>query len=229
MVHDASTRALDDEAAALAAVAGKLSPGDLNRASPCPPWTAGQLLCHVLIGADRIRQALAEPDDPRGPLVSTADYYRPDERFSATTNADRIQTAETLAARLDGPAAIAAELRTRCQQAHDLLAAAPDGRTVRTRHGDRMLLADFAVTRVVELGVHGLDLATALGRPPWMTGPAAAVLTGLLLPGGGASRLCGLLGCDPAGLVARLTGRAALSPADSQLLADAGVVRLALG
>jgi hypothetical protein len=45
---------------------------------------------------------------------------------------------------------------------------------VRTRHGDVMLLTEFMRTRVLELAVHGLDLATGLGRDPWLTGAGAA-------------------------------------------------------
>lgn len=37
------------------------------------------------------------------------------------------------------------------------------------RRGDTMLLTDFLVTRVVEVGIHGLNLADALDRPAWLT------------------------------------------------------------
>ncbi|MFD0591208.1 hypothetical protein ACFQZ4_00275 [Catellatospora coxensis] len=53
-------------------------------------------------------------------------------------------------------------------------------RLVTTRHGDPMRLTDFQVTRVVELAVHGLDLADALGVAPWLTAQAAGVVEGLL-------------------------------------------------
>lgn len=186
-------------------------------------------MCHVLIGADRIRQAMSGPDDAAGPLISTAEYYRPDERFSADTNADRIQTARALAARLGGPSEIAAELARRCRQSIELVTTAPPGRTIRTRHGDRMLLTDFALTRVVELALHGLDLAIGLNQPPWMTGAAADVLINLLLPGMSSDHFCQQLDCDRVGLIARLTGRTPLSAGDEQVLASAGIVRLALG
>jgi len=230
VVHNAETAALAAEANALHVVASALTAADLTEPSPCPPWTTAELLCHVLIGADRIRPAMAEPPDAGGPVIGTAEYYRPDHRFSAATNADRIDTARSLAARLGPePGPIAAELSRRCRQSLELLTTAPSGRTVRTRHGDRMLLTDFARTRVVELAVHGLDLAIGLGRQPWMTAEAADVLAGLLLPAGGSAELARQLGCDQVGLIARLTGRAQLSPGDEEVLASAGIVRLALG
>ena len=228
VVQNASTRALNCEAAALHQVVSGLYQSELHRPSPCPPWTAGDLLCHILIATGRVRQALAEPADDTAPLISTAAYYRPDHRFSGVTNTDRIETAQALASQLRDPQAIAAELERRCQDTLRLITEAPDGRTITTRHGDRMLLTDFTTTRVVELAVHGLDLAAALGRAAWLTEPAGEVLEDLLVPGGG-PKLRHHLRCDRAGLVARLTGRAPLSAAESAALADAGVVRLALG
>jgi len=228
-MHDATRAAFDAEAAALLTVASGLTDADLAEPSPCAPWTVGELACHVLIGASRIGPALAEPERPDQPLISTAEYYRRDQRFSAETNADRIETARALARQLPGPSGIAAELGRRCRESAELLAAAPPGRTVITRHGDRMLLIDFARTRVVELALHGLDLAQGLSRPPWLTSQAAGVLEDLLLPAGGARQLCRDVACDRAGLIARLTGRTRLSPAEQQVLSDADIPRLAFG
>jgi uncharacterized protein (TIGR03083 family) len=231
MPRQAITGALAAEAATLSGVLTGLDDADLGRPSPCPPWTVGALVCHVLIAADRIREALAVPGPTGGVLVSTAAYYRPDERFSADTNADRIVSAQSLADELAGGGAreLAAELDRRCTISADLLMTEPADRTVRTRHGDRMLLTDFARTRVVELGVHGLDVAIGLGREPWLTDQAAAILADLLLPAAGADQACALLGCDRTGLIARLTGRTALSPAEAGALAALGITRLALG
>jgi len=221
--------ALAAEAATLQVVVSGLTETDLSLASPCPPWTIGELLCHVLIGADRISQALGQPGDVTGPSITTVQYYRPDTRFSAATNAVRIETARTLAARLGEPDAIAAELDRRCRESIELLTTAPDDTVIRTRHGDRMLLTDFARTRVVELALHSLDLALGLDRQPWMTAAAADVLIGLLLPAGGCDELCARLNCDRVGLIARLTGRMPLSATEEQLLAGARITWLALG
>jgi hypothetical protein len=88
------------------------------------------------------------------------------------------------------------------------------------------------VTRVVELAVHGLDVAASLGRSPWLTSQAAAILEGLLLPGRSqceVGRLRDRLGVDRAALIALLTGRAPLSAADEVTLIQHGVTRLTLG
>ncbi len=221
--------ALAAEADALLAALAGLATADLDRASPCPPWTAGELTCHVIIGAGRIAQVVSGPDDPVGSLISTAGYYRADERFSSGVNADRIDAAQDLARQLGSPDAIRTDLTRVCAESAGLLAQAPPDRIIRTRHGDWMLLTDFARTRVVELGVHGLDLAKALNRPSWLTVEAATVLDDLLLPAGNAARLRAELGCDPAGLIALLTGRADPAPAQAAVLASAGAIPLALG
>jgi uncharacterized protein (TIGR03083 family) len=221
--------ALAGEAAALAAVLAGLTAVDLARPSPCPPWTAGELICHVVIGARRVPEALREPADPVATPITTVGYYRPDERFSAAVNADRIEAARNLARRLGGSDPIRTELAHACAQTIGLLIRAPADRTIRTRHGDLMLLTDFARTRVVELGLHGLDLAIALERPPWLTGAAATVLEALLLPAGSGPSLRAELGCDRTTLIALLTGRADPAPAQAALIASAGAIRIALG
>jgi uncharacterized protein (TIGR03083 family) len=221
------------ESAALATVAAALTDADLRRPSPCPPWTLGGLLAHVVVAAGRIEQAIAAGRDPArapGPLVTAAGYYRPGHRFSAGVNADRVGVAAALADRLGTAAAVAAALAAAAGRSLALLTAEPPDLEVRTRHGDRMRLTDFTVTRVVELGVHGLDAAIALDREPWLTDPAAIVLEELLLPDPArAGDVRALLGCDRAGLIARLTGRVVLLPEERAVLAGCGVTTLALG
>ena len=172
---------------------------------------------------------LAAPE-PAGPaLVSAAGYYRPDPRFSAATNAERIQSAQRGAAALAGPAARARDFGEARRQAEAAVRDAPPGCVVRTRHGDRMLLREFLRTRVLELAVHGLDLAAALDRAPWMTAPAAQRHRGPAAALRAAAGLRAETGWDQVGLIARLTGRCPLSPAETGLLQSAGVRWLALG
>jgi uncharacterized protein (TIGR03083 family) len=223
------------EAAALCDVIADLNETELGCPSPCPPWTIADLLCHIVIATGRIGPAIdaaAAADGRDGDLVTAAGYYKPDVRFSDAVNADRIDVAAVLAARLGTAAGIGAELTAAAGQSLRLLEVAPPAQEVRTRHGDRMLLSQFAVTRVVELAVHGLDAAIGLRRSPWLTDPAAAVLEGLLLPTRSQGEIDGLrdrLGVNRAGLIALLTGRAPLSAADEVELTQQGVVRLALG
>lgn len=218
------------EAERLCAVTCGLTVADLQLPSPCPPWTVAGLLCHIVIAAGRVGPALAAARTGiPASLITAAGYYRPDHRFSPAVNADRLGAATALAQRLGSPGVIGAELANTCQRSASLLETTAPATTVRTRHGDYMALSDFAVTRVAELGLHGLDLAAGLGREPWLTDQAQAVLADLLVPGGDLTALEDGLHCDRLGVIARLTGRAALAPPDRKVLAALGVRQLPLG
>src|SRR6202035_6001180 len=82
-------------------------------------------------------------------------------------------------------------------------------RVLRPRHGDLMLLTGFLRTRVVELAVHGLDLAIGLDRDPWLTPEAASVVADLVLPDGSAARPRQRPAWVPAHVIAQVTRRPA--------------------
>ncbi|MFF1601306.1 maleylpyruvate isomerase N-terminal domain-containing protein [Streptomyces mirabilis] len=121
--------------------------------------------------------------------VSAAEYCRPDDRFAPGTNAARIALAQDHAAEQLSGAALADDFNATWQEVDRLCRAEPEGRVVRTRHGDPMLLSEFLLTRVVEVAVHGLDLADVLGCQPWLTAEAADLVQGLLLGPVGAATL----------------------------------------
>jgi hypothetical protein len=91
-----------------------------------------------------------------------------------------------------------------------------------------MLLAEFMRTRVLELAVHGLDLAIAVDRTPWMTERAASVTSDLLLSPAEAVWLRQAAGWAPVTLIAKLTGRAPLTAAEAELAGSLDVPWLAL-
>jgi len=198
--------------------------------SPCPPWTVGELLYHVRIAVGRVTGMLAEPEPAEGPLVSAVGYYRPGQRFSSASNMERITDARKGATALATGTAIVRDFEQAWRESWALARAAPQDRVVRTRHGDRMLLTEFLRTRVLELAVHGLDLATGLGRQPWMTAAAASVLAGLLLPAGTtAQMLLDETGWDQITMIAKTTRRIPLTAAETTLIERHGVHWLALG
>jgi len=75
-------------------------------------------------------------------------------------------------------------------------------------------------TRVLEIAVHGLDLADALGRPPWIT-PGGAAITRAILEGllGGAPPPG--LEWDDVAFIEAGTGRRPLTGADRAVLGEA--------
>jgi hypothetical protein len=238
------------EARTLAAAVADEPTAAFSAASRCPPWTVGELFWHVINGAGRVRGMLAQPEppapeppgpEPPGPepsepgppgfgLVTAAGYYQADRRFSAATNADRIATARRGAAGRDADGLRAAFDRAWRATLGDC-GAVPPGRRVLTRHGDVMLLTEFMRTRVLELAVHGLDLAAGLGRDPWLTDAAAGLVEELILPGpaGPGEALRQRLGWDRAVLLAKATGRSPVTGAEQRAIEAAGLHWLALG
>ncbi len=217
--------AVTAEAAAL--IAGlRAAPGpDLDRPTCCPPWTVRDEFAHTAIAVSRTLDML-DAAPPPGPPVDTARYYSPDHRFAPQADRERVGLAAGFAAARSGPELID-WFEQQVKQVVDRVAATPQ-RLVATRHGDPMRLTDFQVTRVVELAVHGLDLADALGVTPWLTPGAAAVVEGLLF-GLSAPAARAALGVDAAGLLRRATGRVALTAAERERLDGLGVTWLTLG
>lgn len=230
-MSDRSVRdALRVEAAALAAAVADEPAAAFARPSPCPPWTVGDLLYHVRTGVARLTHMLPEPERGAGAgdLVSAAGYFSPDHRFSPATNADRVTSAQHGAAGLPAEA-LAADFEHAWQESWAAVQAAAPGRVVRTRHGDLMLLTEFLRTRVLELAVHGLDLAMGLDRDPWLTPEAADVVANLVLPDGSAVGLAQRLDWDQATMTAKLTGRQPLTSAESSVIEAEHIRWLALG
>lgn len=197
--------ALADEGTAFTAGVAALSTVDWSRPTRCAPWTCGDLVSHVRTGFARVPEVLARPA-PGAAEVDAAGYFRPDHRFDPEVDAARVAAARSDA--LAGAAEAAADLATVCRQALAAASGAPDGRLVRTRHGDVMTLPDFLVTRVVEVAVHGLDLADAVDAPAWLTEPAAAVVFRLLF-GPQWTEVVRTTGWDHARLLRAATGRSA--------------------
>lgn len=221
--------AFDAESRRLAEVVDGLDDASFARASPCVPWTAGELLCHVQMTMERLGGMLAEPEPAGSGLVTARGYYRADERFSAAVNDERIASAQRGAAGVAGARELARGFRGARDRAWALISAAAPERVVRTRHRDRMLLAEFLRTRVLELAVHGLDLAIAVDREPWLTEPAALVTAELLLDPPAAARLRSAAGWDQVTLIAKLTGRDPLTADEADLADSLGTHWLALG
>lgn len=190
----------------------------------CDPWSVRELLGHVGATVDRLPGMLAAPA-PETAEVTATRYYRPDERFSPETNDARIALGRERASRTGDPAA---EFDAIWRRADGLVSAEPAGRIVRTRHGDAMLLREFLLTRVVELAVHGLDLADALGREPWLTAQAGDAVLELLL-GAGYESAVREVGWDRARFLRKATGREPLDAGENAMIERLGIRWLTLG
>ncbi|MEV4656427.1 maleylpyruvate isomerase N-terminal domain-containing protein [Micromonospora sp. NPDC049301] len=211
------------ECARLTEILAELDDADLDRPTGCPPWTVRELIAHVRTGAGRLTDMLAAPAPPRAEVDAAA--YFGAAKFTPEVDADRIAGGRRDARQVDRTA-LPSDLDRAWRAADAAVAAAAPGRVVRTRHGDAMLLVEFLRTRVVEVGVHGLDLADALDRPPWLTAPAAAVIADLLT---GGRPVPPELSWDRLTLIRKTTGRAALTAPERAAIDAARFRWLAFG
>jgi uncharacterized protein (TIGR03083 family) len=225
MIALAPLAALAAEAQRLDTVLTTLDADQWTVPTRCTPWDTAALAAHITGALARLDPMLDAPE-PATATIDAAGYYRPDERFSPETNTIRIDSAAEAAS--DGGPAVAVRFHTTWRSAVERCAAEPPSRRVTTRHGDPMTLTDFLTTRVVEVAVHGIDLADALGLPRWTTPEAAAHVTGLLLGADHEKALAGL-GLDPVAFIAKATGREAFPPAERAEVEARGIAWLALG
>ncbi|MGV9611421.1 maleylpyruvate isomerase N-terminal domain-containing protein [Nocardia xishanensis] len=206
-------RAFEEESLACARVLAELTPPEFARPTPCPPWTVAELIAHVTAAIARVPDGLAAPAPSRADL-DAGGYYHP-RIFDSTANADRVAAAQRAAAAQPDPADLVAAFDHQRRRSMDGIAHQPPDRLIVTRWGDGMALDEFLLTRVVELVLHGLDLAAALDRPIWATSTAAALVTGFLGVDTAATRL----GWDQPTALAKGSGRAPLTPDEQTELA----------
>lgn len=216
------------EAGQLAQAMTRVSAVEWHLPTRCAPWAVSELLAHVRVVIAWLPGMLAAPT-PTHAEVSAVEYYRPDDRFAPGTNTARIALAQEHAAEHLSGAALAEDFNATWQRVDRLCQAEPDGRVVRTRHGDPMLLSEFLLTRVVEVAVHGLDLADALGREPWLTSQAADVVQHLLLSGPDGGAALEKLGWGQLRFLRKATGREPITKEERSEVSRLGVQWLTLG
>ncbi|NEC06782.1 maleylpyruvate isomerase family mycothiol-dependent enzyme [Streptomyces sp. SID7909] len=227
MNQDRVLEAFRRESGALTDAVSGLSEAEWSLPTRCTPWTVRDLVGHVCVVIDWLPGMLDAPA-PGAATVAAADYYRPDDRFSPRTNTARIALAQDRAAEPVDGAAFAEDFAATWQRVERLCRVQPSSRAVRTRHGDAMLLSEFLLTRVVEVAVHGLDLADALGREPWLTPSAGDAVLELLL---GAEQMttAAALGWSRPHFLRKATGREPLDETETARIEQLGIRWLALG
>ncbi|MBF6467340.1 maleylpyruvate isomerase family mycothiol-dependent enzyme [Nocardia beijingensis] len=210
---DVVLRAFSAESARLSEVLGKLTEEQFALPTPCPPWNVAELAVHITSAVSRLLAGLAAPAPPRADITA-ADYYRP-AIFDDTANAERVRMAQRDAATYRNATAIAAAFDDTWRQTDTAISGQSADRLITIRWGDGILLREFLITRVVELVLHGLDIAIALGVPAWTAPEAAAVVGDFLQIEPAATHL----GWDRRTALAKAGGRAALSTEESAELA----------
>ena len=217
--------AFELECEAMGLALARVAEPDWDRVTRCEPWSVRELLGHVCVVLGWVEGMLAA-EAPERAEISAAGYYRPDHRFDEAANAARIALGRERVAAVPVDS-LAAEFTKVWRDVSSRVRQERDARVVRTRHGDAMLLTDFLLTRIVEVAIHGLDLADALEHEPWLTSSAADLVLELLI-GEGADCVGGL-GWSPVQVLRKATGREPLSAEESEQFSELGIHWLALG
>jgi uncharacterized protein (TIGR03083 family) len=173
------------ECAACAAVATTLSEDDFGLPTRCPPWDVKALVGHIWRDVDRILVYAAEPAPDAADSDALA-YYGAD--YDAVASAPDVTRRgfEAAAAFATGHE-LARDFDDRWRRAVELARSMPPDRRIRT-FGPCLRLDQYLCTRLLEAAVHGLDLADAIEREPWITPRATALVRSMLV---------GMLGAEP--------------------------------
>jgi hypothetical protein len=91
------TGAFRDEADAFISALGRIDPQAWQRHTRCVPWRVRGVVGHVIIALARVPEMVHAAAPERRDTTATS-YYRADDRFSTTANAERVQAAQDRAA-----------------------------------------------------------------------------------------------------------------------------------
>lgn len=129
-------------------------------------FTVGGLAGHLARALDTVERYLADAEPPDEDVLDAVTYYRIGRsRAGAANDAGIRQRGE--AAGSVGPVALAAEHESRIERVAAMLATVPPTRRVAVAGGAvHMLIDDYLPTRLVEIVVHGDDLAASVGAEP---------------------------------------------------------------
>jgi len=180
-----------------------------------PPWDVKALLGHMWRDVDRILVYLAEPA-PAAADATEVTYFRAYDPVADAPDISR--RAQDVADEHGSGRALARSFDQRWPEAVDASRREDPRRIVRTFRPS-LLLPDYLATRVLEIAVHGLDLAHALGREAWITPEGTSIVRDILV---------GLMGTEPPAalewddvtFIETGTGRRGLSDDERAILGD---------
>ena len=200
--HPAAVRAAFEEAGrTLLHTLRAIGPEQWDTPSGVGEWTVRELAAHALRGFSMLQHAIT--DEPRvDRIVSDAGEY-----YATALAANDIHAAIAQRGR-DGGLALAdpvGQAEPLIEQVSSMVSSMGDDDPVNTIVG-QMTLTEYLATRVVEVGVHTLDLQRATGQFPELHSETSEVILSVLV--GMAS---------PVPLILALTGRLSLPPGHNVL------------
>jgi uncharacterized protein (TIGR03083 family) len=215
-VRSAELDALDAQCKELIALVGELSDDEFTKATRCPGWTVKELVAHCegmlvrLVGAnaeavegepeiDRVGYYSYDPDGPR-------EGESPDKTFSEVIQERVIEEAagrtpddlrRSLEASVDAYIALVKEI--------------PADRVIKRSGHRRMRFDEFVASRVLEFGVHTMDIGHATLRGERIV-PDAVPIVVEILQGRLDAELPKGMGWDDRTFILTGTGRRRLEP-----------------
>ena len=209
-----SLGALEKECELVSRAALRLEEEDFARQTRCTEWNVGELLAHMYRDVERTIVGLAQPPPAREPDTDSVSYWRSYSPVGdAPDIADRAKQRWASYGRGHDLAVVWDDMWRR---ALERAAGADRNRTV-TTWGPILTLEEFLRTRVLEMTVHGMDLAGALDRDPWPTEGGLAVTAEILKGLLGTEPPTGL-GWDRPAFIERGSGRVELSSEERETL-----------
>ncbi len=168
--YQATKEALAGQGQLVLDIIAPLTPAQWRLPTKLPGWDVFTLVAHISRAPDGIIRYTASPVDPPA-QVDWASYFRFDGSLIA---ADVSKRASETAAKMS-PTTIEGDFKHTLDTALQILERLAPTTVIKTIAGT-IELADYTVTRVLELTVHSLDLTLALNQPPRFD-PAALALT----------------------------------------------------
>ncbi|MEV3989542.1 sterol carrier family protein [Streptomyces sp. NPDC049837] len=152
-----------------------LTPEQLALPTRLGEWTVRELAAHITMAVRSVIRGVAAPE-PATRDLALLDWPLATRKYAGDVDHDTREIAEAAA---ETPGALAELYEETGRRLADVLVAAPDERLIVTRFGG-VRLADFLVTRTVELIVHTDDLNAATGLDLPYDRQALAACTRLL-------------------------------------------------
>jgi hypothetical protein len=155
-----------------------------ERESACTGMTVGGLTHHLLAQVEHVATGLRTPAPVGAPVIGLLDHYAwaPWVAASRSGETDPSQDAKDNAGAAIGPEAVVARARQSLAELPALLGSPRDPDIIHIPwQGWSLPTADFVTTRLMEMVVHGDDLAVSVGlatpeHEPAAVGPVVALL-----------------------------------------------------
>ncbi len=172
-------RAFRAECEEVSRTVAALSEADFALPTRCPAWNVKELLGHMLRDVDRINTTLASPRLAAADCNSVEYWRRYDPSPASPDSIGVADRAKEVASAYPTGGDLVRAWDDLWRSAVRSAETSEPGRVVRT-WGPALTLEEFIRTRVVEITVHGMDLAEALGRGTWSTDGGRAITVDIL-------------------------------------------------